>query len=56
MKRTIKMEDSILSMVVLACYILALTASAVATYALITLSQAAYGGIGRGFYLTATQF
>ena len=56
MKSAIKMDDTILSFAVLACYIFALIASCVATYALITLSQAAYGGLGRGFYLTASQF
>ena len=55
MKSTTKMEERILSLAVLACYIFALTASCVATYALFTLSQAAYGGLGRGFYLTVSQ-
>jgi hypothetical protein len=55
MKSTINIEERILSLAVLACYVFALTASCVATYALFTLSQAAYGGIGRGFYLTASQ-
>ncbi len=56
MKSTMKMEDRILSVVAFACYVFALTASGVATYALVTLSQTAFGNLGQGFYLTASQF
>jgi hypothetical protein len=55
MKSMMKMEDRILSMAVLACYIFVLAASSVATYAIITLSQAGSGGLGRSFYLTVSQ-
>lgn len=50
-----KMEDRLLSVAVFACYVLALTACGLATYALLALSRTAYGGIGRGFFLTASQ-
>lgn len=56
MKRTMKMEDRLLGVAVFACYVFALTACGVATYALMTLSRTAYGNLGRGFYLTASQF
>ncbi|HEV2863093.1 MAG TPA: hypothetical protein VGX48_18905 [Pyrinomonadaceae bacterium] len=49
------MEDRILGVAAFACYLFALTASAVVTYALITLWKVAYGGLGRGVYLTASQ-
>ncbi|HEX8687123.1 MAG TPA: hypothetical protein VF654_11495 [Pyrinomonadaceae bacterium] len=51
-----KMEDRILGVAAFACYLFALTASGVVTYALITLWKAAYGGLGRGVYLAASQF
>ena len=56
MKSTMKMEDRILSVIVFACYLFALTACGVATYALVTLSQTVYGNLRQGFYLTASQF
>lgn len=56
MKSTMKMEDCILSVAAFACYFFALTACGVATYALVTLSLAAYSDLGRGFYLRASQF
>lgn len=56
MKSTMKMEDRILSVAAFACYVFALTACGVATYALVTLSLTAYGDLGRGLYLTASLF
>lgn len=51
-----KMEDRILGVAAFACYLFALLASGAVTYALITLGKAAYGDLGRGVYLTASQF
>ena len=56
MKRTMKMEDRILSIIAFACYVLALTACGIATYALVTLSLTAYSDLGKGFYIMASQF
>ena len=50
-----KIEDRILGAAAFACYVSALTACGAAIYALIALSQAAYGGLGRSIYLTASQ-
>jgi hypothetical protein len=51
-----KMEDRILGVAAFACYLFALTASGIVTYVLITLWKAAYGGLGRGGNLVASQF
>ena len=51
-----KMEDRLLGVAAFACYLFALIASGAVTYTLITLWQAAYGGLGRGFYLAGSQF
>lgn len=56
MKSTTKREDRALSFVAFGCYVFALTACGAAAYALVALSQAAYGNLGRGLYLTASQF
>jgi len=56
MKSTMKMEDRILSAAVFTYYVIAMTACGVATYAVVTLSQTAFGNLGQGFYLTASQF
>ncbi|HZH29816.1 MAG TPA: hypothetical protein VEY11_03560 [Pyrinomonadaceae bacterium] len=56
MKSTLHIEDRILSVAVFACYVFALSACGVAAYTLLTLSRAAYGNLGRGLYLTASQF
>lgn len=56
MKSTLKVEDRILGAAVFACYLLALTACGLVTYALVTLSRTAHGGLGRGLFLTASQF
>jgi hypothetical protein len=56
MKITMKTEDGTLSVVAFGCYVFALAACGVATYTLVALSQAAYGNLGRGLYLTASQF
>lgn len=56
MKSTMKMEDRIMGVAAFACYAFALTACGVVTYALVTLSLAAHGDLGQGFYLTASQF
>ena len=56
MKLTTKTEDRTLSFVAFGCYFLALTACGVATYTLVALSRAAYGNLGHGLYLTASQF
>lgn len=55
MKTQSNTEGGILSAVVCACYAFALAACGVATYALVTLSLAAYSNLGEGFYLTASQ-
>lgn len=49
-------EDKILGVAVFACYVFASTACGLAAYALLTLSRTAYGNLGRGLYLTASQF
>lgn len=56
MKSTMKMKDTILSMAAFACYVFALTACGITTYALVTLSLTAYGDLGQDFYLRASQF
>ena len=56
MKSTMKMEDRTLRVVAFGCYAFSLTACGVATYTLVALSQAIYGNLGRGLYLTASQF
>lgn len=56
MKSTMKVEDRIMGVAVFACYLLALTACCLVTYALVTLSRTPYGGLGHGFFLTASQF
>ena len=56
MKITTKRADRTLSFIAFGCYVFALTACGAATYALVALSQAAYGHLGRGLYLTASQF
>ena len=56
MKSTVKMENRILSVAAFACYVFALTACGIATYALVTLSLTAYSDLGQGFYLRASQF
>ncbi len=56
MKSTKKTEGRTLSVVAFGCYAFALTACGVATYTLVALSQAVYGNLGRGLYLTASQF
>jgi hypothetical protein len=56
MKSMMKMEDRILSIAAFACYVFALTACGVATYALVTLSLTAYGNLGQGYYMTTSQF
>lgn len=56
MKITMKMEDRTLSFVAFGCYVFALTACGVATYTLVALSQAIFGNLGQGLYLTASQF
>jgi hypothetical protein len=55
MKITMKVEERALSFVAFGCYVFALTACGAATYALVALSQAAYGNLGQGLYLTASQ-
>jgi hypothetical protein len=55
-KITMKLEDRILGVAAFACYLITLTVGGVGTYALIALWKAAYGGLGRGAYLTASQF
>ena len=56
MKSTAKGEGRALSFVAFGCYVLALTACGAATYALAALSQAAYGNLGQGLHMTASQF
>jgi hypothetical protein len=56
MKSAMKMEDRILSVIAFACYLLALMTCSLAIYALVMLSQKAYGNLGQGFYLTASPF
>jgi len=56
MNCTMKMEDRTLRVVAFGCYVFALTACGAATYALVALSHAAYGNLGQGLYLTASQF
>ncbi|MBA2731529.1 MAG: hypothetical protein H0U54_01420 [Acidobacteria bacterium] len=56
MKSTMKMEDRILSVAAFGCYVFALTACGVATYALVTLSLDASGDLGKSLYLTTSQF
>ena len=56
MKSTMKKEDRILSVVAFGCYVFALTACGVATYAVVSLSQMAYGNLGQGLYMTVAQF
>ena len=56
MKSTMKMEDRTLRAVAFGCYVFALTACGVTTYTLVALSQTVYGSLGRGLYLTASQF
>jgi hypothetical protein len=56
MKSTMKVEDKTLRVVAFGCYVFALTACGVATYTLVALSQAVYGNLGQGLYLTASQF
>lgn len=56
MKSRMKTEDRILSVVAFACYVFALTACGIATYALLTLSLTGYGDPGRGLYPSASQF
>lgn len=56
MKSTTKVEDRILSIAAFGCYALAMTACGVATYTLVALSRTMYGDLGRGLYLTASQF
>lgn len=56
MKRTMKMENRIMGAAVFACYLLALTACGLAAHALVTLSRTTHGGLGRGFFLTTSQF
>ena len=56
MKSTAKVEDIILSAAASACYVFALAACGVATYALVSLYLAAFVDLGNGFYLTAPQF
>ena len=55
MKSTMKMEGRILRVAASACYAFALTACGIATYALVTLARTAYGELGQGFYLAASQ-
>jgi hypothetical protein len=56
MKGTMKMEDRALRAVAFGCYAFAMTACGVAAYAPAALSQAVYGNLGRGLFLTASQF
>lgn len=56
MKSRMKMEDRILSVVAFGCYVFALIAYGVVIYALVRLSRTAYGNLGQGFYLMASQF
>ena len=56
MKSMLKMEDRFVGVAAFVCYVFALTACGVATYALVTLSLIAYSDFGQGFYLRASQF
>ncbi len=56
MRRTTKMEGRILGLAASACYVFALVACGVATYALAALSLAAYGDAGPGSYPMASRF
>jgi hypothetical protein len=56
MKSAMKMEDRTLSVLAFGCYVFAMTACGVATYTLLALSQTAYGNLGQGLYLSASQF
>jgi hypothetical protein len=56
MKSKLKMEDGILGVAAFACYLFALMACAVATYALVVLSLTAQVDLGQGAYLRAAQF
>ncbi len=54
MKNTMKVEDSILSAAVFACYVIATTGCGITTYAMVMLSKMAYGKLGQGIHLTAS--
>jgi len=56
MNSTSKMEVRILGAAASACYVFALAACGVATYALVALSLAAYGDIGSGSDITTSLF